>query len=181
MIPLPSLAPSLDAVASALDACSVSEQLHWMHGLGKREMARLYELGGPVPLEWFVAEEGVIVEHEGQNSLLPGIDRFEKHMVRRNGVLQGYNRQSFGWLVGPGHFTLREQDGTTVFDYTAPPTDAPSHWPTVVPNDKGLSNLVYGGMVDVMRRVSSCIVVGKAYRRGKEEGAYFLLFRRSQA
>ena len=179
MIPLPTLAPSLEAVTVALDAATEEQQINWMHGLGKREMARLYELGGPVPLDHFVADDGVIVEHEGQNSLLPGFDRFEKHIVRRGAVLQGYNKQGFGWLVGPGHFTLREQDGTTVFDYTAPPADAPSEWPGVVPNDKGLSNLVYGGMVDVMHRVSSRIVVGKAYRRGKEEGAYFLLFRRS--
>lgn len=178
MIPLPTLAPSLESIATALDASPAQEQLNWMHGLGKKEMARLYELGGPVPLDWFVAEEGKIVEHEGQNSLLPGFDRFEKHMVRRNGVLQGWNKQGFGWLVGPGHFTLREDGGTTVFDYTAPPADAPSHWPAVVPNDKGLSNLVYGGMIDIMHRVSERIVVGKAFRRGKDEGAYFLLFRR---
>jgi hypothetical protein len=178
MIPLPTLAASHAAIRGPLEAAAQDAQLNWMHGLGKREMARLYELGEPVGLDHFVGAEGQVIEHEGQNSLPPLIDRFEKHMVRRGGVLQGWNKQGFGWLVGPGHFTLVEREGTTVFDYTAPPADAPAGWPPVVPNDRGLSNLVYGGMVDVMRRVSDHIVVGKAYRRGKDAGAYFLLYRR---
>ena len=178
MIPLPSLAPSLEAIVTALEAHSVEEQANWMHGLGRKEMARLYDWGGPVPLDHFLGGDGEVIVHEGQNSLLPGIDRFEKHMVLRSGVMQGYNKQGFGWFTGPGHFLLREEDGTTVFDYNQVPSDAPQGWPAVRANTGFPDLLVYGHMVDVMHRVSSRMTVGKAFKKGKEVGAYFLLLRR---
>ena len=178
MIPLPTLAQSLHEVATALEAHTPDEQANWMHGLAKKEMVRLYEWGGPVPLSHFADDSSGIVVHEGQNSLLPGFDRFEKHMVLRNGVIQGYNKQFFGWFTGPGHFTLKEQDGTAVFDYTTVAADAPAEWPTIRGNTGFPDTLVYGHMVDVMHRVSERITVGKAFKKGKEVGAYFMLLKR---
>lgn len=178
ILPLPSQVASIDVVATALDAAPLAAQANWMHGLSKKEMVALFEMGGPVPLTHFVDGDGVIVEHEGQNSLLPGMDRFEKHVVLRNGTIQGYNKQFWGWLTGPGHFTLREEGGTTVFDYTVVPADAPAGWPAVRENTGFPDRLVYGFMVDVMRRVSSRITVGRAIRHGKPENNYFLLLKR---
>ena len=178
MIPLPSLVTSIDIVATALDAAPLEEQASWMHGLSKREMVTLFEQGGPVPLSHFVDAEGVIVEHEGQNSLLPGMDRFEKHVILRNDVAQGFNKQFWGWFTGPGHFTLREEDGTTVFDYTVVAADAPAEWPAVRANTGIPDRFVYGYMVDVMRRVSGRMTVGRAIRHGKPENNYFLLLKR---
>jgi hypothetical protein len=177
MVPLPSLTDDIAAVQTALDALPTEARLNWMHGLGKREMASLWERGGPVAPEHFAAGEGEVVVHEGQNSLLPGFDRFAKHFVRIGDTIQGINVQFWSFVTGPGHFVVRMDGSELVFDYTRLPAGVPSGWPALVPNDQGLSRLVYGGMIDRMRQVSREIVVGKAFRNGKDEGAYFMLHR----
>ena len=45
------------------------------------------------------------------------------------------------------------------------------------PNNKGTNKLVYGNMEDVVRRVSKDLIISKAYRAGKPEGAFFSLCR----
>jgi hypothetical protein len=44
-------------------------------------------------------------------------------------------------------------------------------------NDQGLSRFVYANMVDYLRRVSSHVVIGRAYKGGKEMPNYFILCR----
>ncbi len=176
MIPLPSLTPNFES--TLVDAAAPEAQLAWMHSLGKKEMDALWEKGGKLTIDHFVIGPDVIAQHEGQNSLLPGFDRFEKHFTERGGVVQGINVQFFSFVTGPGHFIAREEGDDVLFDYTVTPADIPTGWPALVPNDKGLSNLVYGGMIDVVRKVSTRICVGKAFRRGKDEGAFFMLYRR---
>lgn len=178
MVPLPSLTADLTAFRAALSARPEAEQVNVMHGLGKREMKRLWDEGLPLGLAEMIADEGVIVRHEGQNDLLPGFDRFEKHIVQRDGTAQGINVQTFAWATGPGHFTVR-QEGTEVwFDYTTLAASVPAGWPALVSNDGGLARLVYGGMIDRVRKVVDRMVVGKVFRRGQEEEHYFMLWRR---
>lgn len=179
MIPLPSTLSSLDPLRAALDAAPPEAQAAWIHTLSKREMKALWELGGPIHLAHFHAAEEVVVEHEGQNDLLPGFDRFEKHFVLRKGRVQGYNVGTWGWAIGPGHFVLREDESGVYVDYTSVPDDAPTAWPPVVPNERGLSRFVYGGTKDYMRSVSSRVSIGRAYSAdGKDRGHFFVMFRR---
>ncbi len=178
MVPLPSLEADLTGFRAALAARTEAEQVAFMHGLPKRDMRRLWEAGLPLTLAEMVGADGVVVRHEGQNDLLPGFDRFEKHLVARNGKVQGINVQTFAWLTGPGHFTVREEGAEVWFDYTVLADDVPADWPALVSNASGLGKLVYGGMIDVVRKVVDRMVVGKVVRNGKPEEHYFMLYRR---
>lgn len=178
MVPLPTLTADQPGVRQALAALSIDERANWMHGLPKRDMAKLWEEGQPLALSELIGADGEIIRHEGQNDLLPFFDRFEKHVVFRAGGVQGINVQKFSWLVGPGHFSVRGEGDEVWFDYTVVPTTVPEGWPALVPNDKGLSTLVYGHMIDRVRGVVPGLVVGKVFRHGKPENHYFMLIRR---
>ena len=177
-VPLPTLAPDLDTFRAALAALSAEEQRNYMHGLPKREMKRLWEGGLPVRLDEVVGAEGEVVVQEGQNDLLPFFDRFEKHVVCRGGGAQGINVQRFAFVTGPGHFSLRQEGDEVWFDYTTLPASTPDNWPALVPNDQGISKLVYGNMIDRVRGVVPGLTVGKVFRHGKPEEHYFMLARR---
>lgn len=178
MLPLPS-ATDLPTLAAALDAAPVADQLVWLHSLSKKEMKALWAIAGTITVEHFHAGDGQIVEHEGQNDLLPGFDHFEKHFVLRKGQVQGYNYGRWGWAIGPGHFILRGDESGVYVDYTSVPADAPEGWPAVVSNTSGLSRFVYGNMKDFMRKVSDRISVGRAYDAdGSDKGHFFVMVRR---
>ena len=49
------------------------------------------------------------------------IQRLSKTGCEKCRKLQGYNHQTFGWLIGPGHFTIRQDGDEVLFDYTAEP------------------------------------------------------------
>lgn len=177
--PLPSLSASLDPIHEALDGLSHDQRVNWMRGLGRKEQKALYGLAGgrlPLGVSHFHGAEGQVIIHHGQNSLL-AFNAFQKRVVLFEGRLQGYNHQTMSWFTGPGHFLLRQDGDEVLFDYNEVPPRAPEGFPPVVPNDKGLSNLVYGGMIDRVRRVSRHVVIGEAFRRGKPENAWFMLIR----
>lgn len=178
MVPLPSLSPDLTTFRVAFAALPLDEQANFLHGLPKREMRTLWAEGLPLRLAELTAGEGEVVRHEGQNDLLPGFDRFEKHVVARAGGVQGINVQRFAWATGPGHFTVRQEGEEVWFDYTVLAAAIPDGWPALVPNDRGLGRFVYGGMIDRVRKVSEGVVVGRVFRAGKPEDHYFLLIRR---
>ncbi|MDP2316052.1 MAG: hypothetical protein Q8P41_24355 [Pseudomonadota bacterium] len=181
MIPLPSLSDSIAPVASALDAHTHDERVNWMRGLGKKEQVALWALadGRLVTTDELHGAEDEIVIHEGQNSL-PAFSTFQKRVVKRDGVVQGYNHQSMGWLVGPGHFLVGAADTPHAgahFSYLSVATSAPPEFPALQPNDKGLSTLVFAHMIDYLRRVSPNVIIGAAYKKGKPSGDYFMLVR----
>lgn len=177
MIPLPSLTQDLPALTAALDAASPDARVNWSKGLGKKEQAALWRLAeGKLPLtvEHFIGAPGEILAHEGHNSLFL-FTEFQKRILLHNGVPQGYNHQTMSWFTGPGHFTLYTHELEVWFDYTKEPKDAPATFPAVAPNMSGFSRFVYGGMIDRVRKVSQHVVIGKAWRAGKETENYFLL------
>src|SRR5262249_26466470 len=101
-----------------------------------------------------------------------------------DGSVIGFNHGPTAVLTGPGYFAVRPPSGDgprpkeLYFDYTAPPpASEPAGWPAFKPNDRGMSRFVYMDMFDYMRRVARGVVVGKAYRRGVAQGAYFSLSR----
>ncbi len=178
MIPLPSL-DSLDAVIAGMEAHTVDERVNWMRGLGKRDLVALWEKasGREAPLDALHGEDGQVIIHEGQNSL-PLFNAFQKRVMKRSGKVQGYNHQAMSWITGPGHF-LVQTDGTgSWFDYTQVAADAPSEFPPIKDNTGFPDKLVYGGMIDKLRRVGTSALIGAAFRSDKPTGDYFMLIRR---
>ncbi|MFT4978419.1 MAG: hypothetical protein ACI8S6_004329 [Myxococcota bacterium] len=181
-VPLPSLTDTLVPIGAALDALSHAERVNWMRGLSRRELKALYVLadgGSPLPLAYYHGAEGEIVRHHGQNSL-PAFSSFEKRFVLREGGVQGYNHNSrlVSMVSGPGHFVARQDgDAEVLFDYTTLPASRPDAFPELKSNDKGTAKLVFGGMVDRVRRVSTHSTIGTAFRNGKPENAWFMLVR----
>ncbi|MDA1267243.1 MAG: hypothetical protein O2816_19350 [Planctomycetota bacterium] len=125
------------------------------------------------------------VIHAGRNSL-PVFTTFEKRFTRvegRDDVLYGYNEGATRPLIGPGYFVAHffADRGEIGVDYLqVPPTGAllPAGWPKIKPNTSGLQMLVYAGMVDYMRKVSSHVTIGRAYKKGTKELPHtFLLCR----
>lgn len=181
MIPLPSLSDSIAPIEAALDAHTNEERVNWMRGLGKKELVALWKLteGRLVTVEELHGAEGEVVIHEGQNSL-PLFSTFQKRVLKRGDVVQGYNHQSMSWLVGPGHFLVRASESPLPgahFSYLEVAKDAPPEFPPIQPNDAGLSTLVYAHMIDYLRRISRHAVIGAAWKKGKPSGDYFMLVR----
>jgi hypothetical protein len=167
-----------------LDALSPAARLDEVLAVKGSAVKRLYEAvaGGPVPtLEELIpeSEKGVVI-YEGRNSL-PMFSRFQKRFVRMGGVVVGYNHQTMSFVTGPGYFVVHAPSGSGEhgkeldFDYTAAPPGEPAGWPAYKPNERGLSRFVYGSMHDYVRRVARGVIVGKAYRHGVEQDAYFSL------
>ena len=182
MIPLPSL-DSLDNVVAGMDKHSVDEQVNWMRGLGKRELVALWEKAVNIeaPLATLHGAENEVVIHEGQNSL-PLFNVFQKRCMLRGGKVQGYNHQAMSWITGPGHFLVQTDGTASWFDYTQVAEDAPAEFPPIKGNTGFPDKLVYGGMIDKLRRIGSRGLIGAAFRPSKGElkgtGDYFMLIRR---
>ncbi len=181
-VPLPSLSDDLTLISAALNQLNHEERMAWMRGLSGRELTALYDLaskGGALSVEHFYSAEDEVIIHHGQNSL-PAFNHFQKRVCIRSGCIQGYNHQTLAWLTGPGHFTLR-QDGPdeVLFDYITLPESTPDAFPQLARNDRGISRLVYGGMIDRVRRVSDHCVIGAAFKGEKDIGARFMLTKQS--
>lgn len=177
MIPLPSQA-SLADLDAALRATDHAGRVAWMYGLPAKELRALWDAaeGRHVPLSYLHRDEGETVVHVGRNSMLL-FSHFEKHVMLRGGVVQGFNRQFWEWASGPGHFTAVEEGGTALFDYTQQPLTVPSSFPALRSWWYGVSWFAYGDMKDSLRRVSEDVVVGGAVKLGKDLGVRFLLVR----
>lgn len=182
--PLPTLIDTLPPLTEALDALRHDERVNWVRGLSRSEQRALYALAGagpplPLPLSFLHGTAGAVVRHHGANSL-PVFSTFEKRIVLHGEQVQGYNHNpaTVAWFTGPGHFLAR-QDGPAevLFDYTALPSQRPDAFPPIRPNDQGTARLVFGGMVDRLRRVSQHCTIGAAFRGGKAMNAWFVLVR----
>jgi hypothetical protein len=181
MIPLPSLSSSLSPLREALNAAPPEARLNWMRGLGRKELSALWDLspdGGVVTLDYLVGPQGETVIHHGHNSL-PAFNSFEKRFCRREELVQGYNHNSalVTFFSGPGHFTCRQEGSEVAIDYTIMPPSVPPDFPALVDNDGGTRQLVYGQMIDRLRRVSRVVTIGKAWRKGEPYPAWFMLIR----
>jgi hypothetical protein len=186
---IPRLVPA--TLAGALDGLGDDDRIDAVAHLRRRELAALYEAARdnpPLTLADFVpvgVPPRTEVVHEGKNSL-PLFTRFQKRFCRAPGPsateLWGYNEQSQRALTGPGYFVVHHDDeGQLVIDYRtlpqADPADLPPGWPRMIPNSARLSRFIYNGTVDVMRRVSDRVTVGRAHRKGKPMDAWFALVR----
>ena len=175
------------ALGQGLDAMTHQQRVAATRSLPGKYFAKLFEaVDGlrPVGLEHFVPQgiaDGEVVTHVGTNTL-PTFRSFEKPMYRNNGVICGRNVQFWSFLTGPGYFTVaaeheRGKQGEVVLDYVALPPGKPDGWPKVVTNARGFSHLVFKGLQDVMRGVSTHVTIGRATRGGKTMEEYFILVR----
>jgi len=182
-------------VAAALDAMMPEARITAIRAIPGRLQARLFDAAeagtkaAPLALTEFVpaaTHDMTFVRHYGKNSL-PLFTHFEKRFCRPapqhvteggRPLLYGYNHQALDWVTGPGCMVAYTAEGGEVWvDYRELPKAMPVGWPAVRPNDRGIAKLVYGDMVDRMRRVSKHVTIGRAWRHGKPEGNYFLLCR----
>lgn len=178
------------AIRAHLDGLSPRERVREALTLSGGEVGKLYDAcaGGPgLTAEDFAPADAGTDQtfiFEGRNSL-PAFNSFQKRFARvPSGQVVGYNHQTMAFVTGPGFFVVREADegaadvsGELYFDYTTIPDAFPAGWPRFKRNEAGLSYLVYAGMKDYMRSVATNVVVGRAYKGGKAQSAYFLLAR----
>jgi hypothetical protein len=161
--------------------------------LGARELARLFDAcadHAPLTLADLVphtAAPFAEVIHDGKNSLF-AFNRFQKRFCRPPGEqveeLWGYNEQVLRRLTGPGYFVVHRPKagvgrGELAVDYRRLPSGKPSAWPPIASNSVRLSRFVYGASVDILRRVSEGVSIGRVYRDERAMDAWFALVRRT--
>jgi hypothetical protein len=178
-------------IARFLDGLSHAERVAAVRSLGRNEQRNLYEgVDGfrPLTLEDLVpitVADLSTVRHFGKNSL-PVFTHFEKRFSRPRGThgepaveLYGFNFQSMAPVTGPGYFIARNAGDRpeVLVDYHRVPPDHPEGWPPIRSNERGLSRLVYGSLVDTLRGVSNQVSIGSAAKKGKDLGSFFVLCR----
>jgi hypothetical protein len=169
-IPLPRLVERLEPIQATLDAVSPDQRLAWTRSLGNRQLRALFELaeGTQLSVDDFVPKDGSVVIGQGKNGL-PVFSWFQKRFARVGDEVVGYNHQwwLWSWFSGPGHFVAYdspEKPGEVWVDYRTVPKARHAGFPELRPNDRGLiSRIVYGGMVDKVRRVSQHVLVGDSF------------------
>jgi len=176
------------ALAGALDDLADDQRIAAVTGLRRKQLADLFEAAAPNPplrlTDLVPADVPPMTEviHEGKNSL--GVfTRFQKRMCRPRHdptELWGYNEQDLRAITGPGYFVAHHDErGELVIDYRRLPPDRAPGWPPIIPNSARLSRFIYHLTVDVLRRVSDRVTIGRAYRNGRPMDAWFALVRRS--
>jgi hypothetical protein len=176
MIPRPTDVHSIEPITAALDAADHAERLRWVRSLRRRQQRRLFELakGHPIHAADLAGSRAPYTRHLGRNTL-PLFSRFEKRLTRLNGAIAGYNRsgapgplgRAADWFTGPGYFVAYdspEVPGEVWIDYRTVPPGSVVGGPRVRDNERGLPALVFGDLVDVVRRVSKDVVVGDAFK-----------------
>jgi len=179
-----------------LDRLSHEERVRAIRSVSRRQQAALYRaVDGyrPVRLADLVMPSTPAmtpVRHFGKNTL-PAFTHFEKRFCRpptgdpeAPAELYGFNFQTMAPVTGPGYFVAvpnpERSDAEVWVDYRRLPNEHPPGWPEIRSNERGLSRLVYGFMVDNLRRVSEHVTIGSAARKGKDLGSWFLLARESE-
>lgn len=185
-------------IATYLDELSAEARADEVLELSRGAQIALWERAAespPITLEHFVpAGTPPLTEviHEGRNTL-PTFKRFQKRFaVQAAGDREaiGYNEGSTRALIGPGFFVAEpthgkpewEERGAVVVNYfRVPEGPVVETWPKVVPNSRGLQMFVYNKTLDFMRRVSTHVSIGAAFKHEKPLGAYFVLVREPEA
>jgi hypothetical protein len=181
----------VDKLAEILDGLGHEGRVHTMRTWNKKTMRALFDAcaGRSITLDHLVpsgVDANVEVIHDLRNTL-PVFTDAQKRFAKVDGEdfpMGGFNRQ-FGVarVSEPGYFVVSEgkddHANELVIDYTKVPKSKPPSWPDIEANDSGfLNKVVWGGMVDYLRRVSTHVSIGRATKDGKAIGQYFALVRR---
>ena len=177
----------LPRLSKVLDELGHLGRVDTIRGWDREIMAKLYEaVKGykKVTLDDYVpptAAPLAEIIHHGKNSL-PAFTHFQKRFCKpaddaKKDVLYGYNHQTMTPFTGPGYY-VSYVDGDEVFiDYTQIPPAKPDAWPPIKPNEYRLGRLVYSGMIDIMRGISTHVSIGRAKKKGEMMDAWFVLCR----
>lgn len=180
----------LEALERELDDATHGQRMDVLRQLSPKLQRRLFDAteGQAVTIDQIVPDaHGALREviHEGQNTL-PAFRQFQKRFCRPSDenapegreVLWGYNHQTFAGFTGPGYFVAYDdlETGEVCIDYRELPPENPDAWPEIIDNKARLGRFVYHGMVDRLRRVSTHLTIGRAYK-GKPMNAWFALMR----
>lgn len=188
----PLLEPTVDIeqLAATLDGLDHEGRVQAMRAWNKKKMAAIFEAcaGRDISIEHLVppgVDEKVEVIHDLRNTLPLFSDAQKRFAKLGDGkpAVGGFNKQSgLARASEPGYFVVREGDGEhaneLVIDYREVPSTRPAEWPEIEPNQGPLNSLVWGGMVDYLRKVSRHVSMGQATKNGKPIGQYFALVRR---
>ncbi len=192
------LEPAIDLarLEEVLDGLGHEGRVHATRTWNKKRQAAIYEAvkGRSIDMGFLVPPSmGTLVEviHDLHNTL-PVFHDSQKRFCRlpegEEAKIAGYNHASTNPLTGPGYFIVREPDaadgdhaGEIAIDYRKLPKSKPAGWPEIRDNQGGLGGLVYGNMVDYMRRVSAHVSIGRATKNGKTMDAWFTLVRKDVA
>jgi len=182
----------IEAFANLMDGIGHEERVKVIHAMGRKDQKAMWDLAKgyrPIALSDFVdtSKSLVQVRHIGKNTL-PVFTKFEKRMCRPElkGEQKGKREQLIGYnwgltqpLVGPGYFVAyyNEKTAEVDIDYRLTPTSKPTDWPEIKSNNNGIGKLVFGNMVDSMRRISEHVTIGSAAKNGKPMGSWFVLCR----
>lgn len=179
----------LENLRRVLDSSGHTARVLAIRALNPKQLAALFDAcadSDPLTLDDFVPTAEALSEviHEGKNSL-PAFTSFQKRFCRPDGeageVLWGYNHNpKFEEIaIGPGYFVASvHEKGEVKIDYGQLPTGRVATWPEIIPNNSRLGSLVWGGMQDFCRRVSTHVTIGRAYRGGRPYDAWFALCRK---
>jgi hypothetical protein len=178
--------PDPEHIARELDRLAHAERVLALQGMQRDQFSQLFALVdrfAPMTLDALVPGDTAPlrpVRHIGRNSL-PLFSSFEKRFYRMGAgaAVGGANFQSTSFATGPGYFTAAPSAERTeiVIDYNQIPDIAPAGWPALSDNRRGIGRLVYGGMIDTLRKVSEHISIGAAHKQGQPASAYFVLCR----
>ncbi len=190
---------ALARIGDALDAMDPESRVYTVRSATKEDMETLWELVKDQTLDAdFFVPAGTDplkqVIHFGKNSL-PAFTHFQKRFCRPSESkeaddLWGYNHNGSSTLAaitGPGYYVAhgtskeKQPPGAYVIDYTRLPEKKPDEWPEIRVNESGASRFIYAGMKDYMRRVSSHVSIGRAYKKGKATNNWFMLCREEPA
>jgi hypothetical protein len=179
--------PTAQRISALLDGFDHDERVAALRGLQGKQLRTLFDLvkgHAALGFDELVPRQQpnrVAVHHIGRNSL-PVFTHFEKRFYRTAaGTVAGANFQTMSPFTGPGYFVAcpSSSDAELVLDYDKLPDETPAGWPAVRANDSGISRLVYGHMLDTLRRVSKHVTIGAATRHGRDVvESYFTLCRR---
>jgi hypothetical protein len=173
-------------ITQYLDGLVASDRVKEVLAITGKGVKLLYDVmagAPPATVDDFVptGEKGTVI-YEGRNSL-PVFSRFQKRLAHIGEGVVGYNHQFLSFVTGPGYFLVRGPSGDgehgdeLLFDYTVAPPLGPKDWPRYKSNNAGLSRQVFGNLKDYVRPVAAGVFVGKAFKLGLEQGAYFSLSR----
>lgn len=178
----------ISTLAEALNDLDHPERVALLPHFSRRRQKRLFDAldGRHATIEDMVPQgKGPLQEviHEGINTLV-GFRMFQKRFCRptdspqHDGLLWGYNHQTFSDFTGPGYFVSHKVGEEFWIDYTKMPTERPKSWPKIIANEKKLGRFIYSGTVDKMRKLSDHVTIGRAYKGEKALPAWFVLIRK---
>ncbi|MGE0396844.1 MAG: hypothetical protein AB7T06_09020 [Kofleriaceae bacterium] len=189
---------TIDAIATHLDRLDGDTRWREVSALDRSRQRTLHDKAAhsrAIDFVHFVGDARPRVEviHDGINTLpVPApFRRFQKRFCRperETERLFGYNEGPTRRFIGPGYFVaIPTTDrpawsarGAVVIDYfQVPDGDVAPGWPRVVDNHWFLQRFVYEATRDFMRRVSTHVSIGAAFKRERPLDHYFVLCRRA--